>query len=85
MSRLVEALDRAGESPRALKHNKLHICTWWAAAYVVQTLVDEHKTAYTIEEEVARWCARQPELRVEQIGTRWWRIEMKGGSGCQLM
>ena len=83
MTRLIEALDQAGESPRALKKSKLHICTWWALAHVIKTIVDEHKTAYTIYEEVAEWCRKQPELIVRAIGPSWYEIREKGeDDGC---
>lgn len=81
MSRLLEALDKAAESPRALKRSGLHICTYHALCLVIKTIVDDHRTAYTVWQDVADWCRRQPELIVDTLGKgNWWAIRWKGES-----
>ncbi len=84
MSRLVEALDKAAESPRALKKARLHICTWHALCLVIKTIVDDHKPAYTILREVADWCRRQRELTVTEIADGWWKITEREGESDVL-
>lgn len=80
MSRLLEALDAAARDPRALKRSKLHICTYHALCMVIKTIIDEHRTAYTIHKEVADWCRKQPELEVEKVSSEgWWTIRWKEG------
>ena len=80
MSRLIEALEKAGDGPRGLRRARLHICTYHALCLVIKTIVDEKRPAYTIEQEVADWCRKQPELIVREIGTGWWEILQKGAS-----
>jgi len=80
VSRLLEALNEAGESAGRLKREGLHICTFHSLCLVIKIVVDEKKPARTIESEVARWCERQPELRVEQVGPGMWEVSMKDGA-----
>lgn len=76
MNRLLEALNAAAETPRAMHGNRLHICTYHTLCRVIKTVVDDHEPAYTGCEEIADWCEKQPELTVSKKDGIW-RIEMR--------